>query len=104
MNTRSFNGRRLASLIIGLSLCLGGVACGDDDEVEPGDETVAGKSAGGGAGKAGSAGSDDADACIAKPTRSADFARRCTDSQCEPFDNEERLPLYEKGEPLPEVP
>ena len=103
MNTRNFNGRLLASLILGLSLFVGSAACGDD-EVEPTDEALAGKSASGGAGKDGSAGSGDEDACVAKPTKSADFARRCTDSQCEPFDNEERLPLYEKGERLPEVP
>jgi hypothetical protein len=104
MNARIIDRHLRVALVLGLLLALGGVACGDDDEVEPTDEAVAGKKSASGAGKGGSAGSDDEAACVAKPTKSADFAKRCTDSQCEPFDNEERLPLYEKGKPLPEVP
>ncbi len=42
-------------------------------------------------------------ACPEDPQTNQEFLNRCTDSQCEPFDNQERIehPDYVEGEPLP---
>ena len=38
-----------------------------------------------------------------EPKEPEQFLNRCTDSQCEAFDNEKRLPLYNHGD-LPKLP
>jgi hypothetical protein len=43
-------------------------------------------------------------ACVETPAVSQDYLNRCTTSACRAFDNEQRLGLYQAGQPLPEVP
>ena len=42
--------------------------------------------------------------CPEDPETNEEFLDRCNDSQCEPFDNQERIthPDYVEGEPLPD--
>lgn len=39
-----------------------------------------------------------------EPKNELDFLNACTDSQCTPFDNAARLPLYMAGKALPPLP
>ena len=62
---------------------------------------------GGGTSDSGAAGSGtDASTptCPEDPETNEEFLDRCNDSQCEPFDNQERIthPDYVEGEPLPD--
>jgi len=103
-------------------------ACGDDDpkddEPDAGEEAGrggrggrAGRGGSGGAGgadddagaagtggKAGSGSSEGPNGCYeGEPKESIQYLNRCTDSECEPFDNDERLPLLVDGK-LPSLP
>lgn len=99
-------------------LALGLAACGDDSgnpspttgsgtftTTGTGQTTSTGGGGGGGDGGGGQGGGcTGEDGCFAcEPTENDHFLDACTDSQCAPFDNEERLPLYDGGE-LPPVP
>lgn len=47
----------------------------------------------------------DASTCFeGEPAALEQFYNACTDGQCSPFDNVARLPLYERGKPLPPIP
>lgn len=42
------------------------------------------------------------DSAVCEPDETLEFLNQCTSSDCEPFDNEDRLPLY--ADPLPPLP
>jgi hypothetical protein len=95
----------LASALL-LASCSGDEATIVDDR--PGSGSVANAGSGGGSntdatGAGGGAGTD-ASACVETPAVSQDYLNRCTTSACRAFDNEQRLGLYQAGQPLPEVP
>lgn len=122
------NQLKLTSLAFGLCALLGAVGC-DDDASEPSDNgseggrvSRAGSGGRGGAGGAGGEGPADAGEAQAgggsggqggsagdgecfdgEPEDTEQFLNRCTDSECEPFDNAERLPLLDNGK-LPPLP
>lgn len=64
--------------------------------------TASAPSAGGGSG--GSGGASNEPACVEEPDAPEEFLARCTESTCRPFDNADRLGLYQAGQPLPEAP
>jgi hypothetical protein len=75
-----------------------------------GGSATAGHGAGAGGGAAGEAGKDPATSCDGKdgcyscePKEQTHYLNQCSDSQCEGFDNEKRLPLYNHGD-LPALP
>lgn len=115
---------KLTSLALGLCALLGSAACGDDETTDSPDSGAEGGrvSRAGSGGKGGSGGKDVADDAGApeggkggsgssgdgecfdgEPKKTEDFLNRCTDSECEPFDNAERLPLLKDGK-LPPLP
>jgi len=102
----------VAAALAALSLA----GCGDDSGENPKPSITAGNGAGStstgtdGAGGGGDGGSDGAgggcteDGCYScEPTRTEHFLDACTESQCSPFDNAARLPLFADGD-LPPVP
>lgn len=121
------NKSKLSSLALGLCVLVGATACDDDSTVAPESGAEAGRVSRAGSGGNGNtggkadAGSPDAgeaeagsggsrgressdDACFdGVPEETKQFLNRCTDSECEPFDNAKRLPLLEDGE-LPALP
>lgn len=98
---------KIIRLLLVLACWSFGLAGCDRDENVPPDATVLDS----GATDAGiddtDAGSDPCvgnDGCFAcEPTTEPEILEACTDAQCEPFDNEARLPLYE-GSDLPPLP
>ena len=56
------------------------------------------------AGKGGSGGAGGSGSCYdGEPKQTSQYLNRCTDSECEPFDNKARLPLLD-GDKLPPLP
>jgi hypothetical protein len=89
-----------------------GGKAGGSDHAGSGNSVNAGHGAGAGgaAGEAGAAGKDAAASCDGKdgcyscePKEQTQYLNQCSDSQCEGFDNEKRLPLYNHGD-LPALP
>jgi hypothetical protein len=75
----------------------GGDGDGDGDSGSGGDSGNGGDGDGDGDG--------DVEACLdaEEPTTNEEILNRpCPPTECEPFDNEDRLPFYEEGEPLPD--
>jgi hypothetical protein len=73
---------------------------GDGDGDVPGDGDGDGDVPGDGDGDG------DAEECVdaPEPTTNEEILNRpCPPTECEPFDNEDRLPYYEPGEPLPDT-
>lgn len=105
------------------ALALGVLACGDDSAnptpstgsgtfttTGTGQTTSTGGEGGGGDGGGDGQGGGEGGGCTGdegcyacEPTENDHFLDACTDSQCAPFDNDDRLPLYDGGE-LPPVP
>jgi hypothetical protein len=63
----------------------------------------AGKGGVGGQGGKGGSGDGDDECFDGEPEETEQFLNRCTDSECQPFDNAERLPLLKDGK-LPALP
>ena len=58
----------------------------------------------GAGGSGGGSGASAEPACVEEPAAPEEFLVRCTQSTCRPFDNADRLGLYQAGQALPEVP
>jgi hypothetical protein len=123
------NKLKLTSLALGLCVLWGATACDDESTDSPDSGAEGGRvsragsggkgGAGGKGGESGDAGSEDeagsggsggkggsgsTNECFdGEPEEVEQFLNRCTDSECEAFDNAERLPLLEDGE-LPPLP
>lgn len=117
------------SVCMALFLCMAGLAaCDSDDDADnngaeagrvsragsggkggaggKGDSSQGGKGGSGGeSSEGGSGGSGDGpDGCYDGTAKEdAQFLNHCTDSECEPFDNAARLPLFKDGK-LPALP
>jgi hypothetical protein len=123
------NKLKLTSLALGLCVLLGATACDDESTDSPDSGAEGGRvsragsggkgGAGGKGGESGDAGSEveagsggdggkggsgSSDECFdGEPEKAEQFLNRCTDSECEAFDNAERLPLLKDGK-LPPLP
>jgi|GEM_PF-6357704 hypothetical protein len=124
------NKLKLASWALGLCVLLGATACDDESTDSPdsgaeggrvsragsggkggaggkggesGDAGSKDEGGSGGKGGAGGSGSGDDECFDGEPEEVEQFLNRCTDSECEAFDNAERLPLLEDGK-LPPLP
>lgn len=95
--------RHVLSLALAFSATVGlVVACSSSDEAAP-TRTVTPAPTGGV--DSGIPETPDAAACFeGEPAALDQFYNKCTDGQCAPFDNAARLPLFERGKPLPPLP
>jgi len=123
-----YAGLTLVALVLGANLA----ACGDDDDSDAtpeigsqagrasragrggggagGDTAAAGKAAGGAGGSSGGSAGKNSESCdgpegcySCEPSSTVQYLNRCTESECEPFNNKERLPLLVDGK-LPDLP
>ena len=82
-----------------------GSEAGDGGVTDGGSDDPAAGEGGGGTGGSDSAGnggeSGSEASCIDDPEEGTDFLNRCSESQCEPFDNEDRVPRLAEGLPDP---
>jgi hypothetical protein len=80
---------------------------GGKDAADAGEKDASSEEGGKG-GSSSDAGSDSGsgdDSCFkGEPKETVQFLNQCTDSECEPFDNAERLPLLEADGKLPPLP